>query len=133
MDVFAVVERPFRNASVAQTPWVAALFLDRGASGGALVLDLVGPMENPDAVGARVRLTVDGRTRLLSPLAQETSRRSSGNREIVAGLGDATRADRIEVIWPDGARSAAEGVAAGAYEWRQGDPAPTPRVGACRG
>ncbi len=64
--------------------------------------------------GARAEATVDGRTlvRWMAPAGSF----SSSAPEVIFGLGDATRVDRLEVTWRDGSTVALEGVAAGVLE-----------------
>jgi hypothetical protein len=70
-----------------------------------LTLELVGDPGrhiNSDAIGARVELTVGGRTvvRRISPTRGYLSQ---SDLPVTFGLGAATRVDRVRVVWPGGA------------------------------
>jgi hypothetical protein len=74
---------------------------DGGNRGNALVLRLVGPRGNRDAIGARVRVTAASRTQRRDVKAG-SSYLSQNDLRVHVGLGAATIADAIEVKWPDG-------------------------------
>ena len=66
-----------------------------------LRLELEGRRANRDAVGARLRFTVGGRT--LTRFVEAGSGYASQHPLAVhVGLGDATRVDAAVVVWPDG-------------------------------
>ncbi|MCB9760043.1 MAG: CRTAC1 family protein [Alphaproteobacteria bacterium] len=65
------------------------------------------PGANPSAWGASVVVEADGVRRWRS-LSQGGLYSSSGPPVVHVGLGDAARIDRVEVTWPDGARSVVE-------------------------
>jgi hypothetical protein len=81
------------------------------ASGHALFVSVEGEAPNLFSVGALVKVTAGGRTQVREVRAG-TNYASQDPLEVHFGLGDAARVDRVEVTWPDGARSAREGVAA---------------------
>ena len=54
-----------------------------------------------DAVGAYVRATVNGKTRLLL-VKSGGSYLSSGDARLTLGLGNAARVERLEIHWPGG-------------------------------
>jgi hypothetical protein len=66
-----------------------------------VTIQLVGGKSNRDAIGARVRMTANGRT-------QSTEIRSGGSylsqndRRAHFGLGAATRAEQVQIQWPSG-------------------------------
>jgi hypothetical protein len=67
-----------------------------------VTLHLVGHKPSPrEAIGARVRATVDGRV-LVRHVVGGGSYLSASSRAIHLGLGQAERVDRIEVTWPSG-------------------------------
>jgi len=87
-----------------------------------LQLDLVGTRGNREAYGAIVRLESGGRVQCQAVLAA-SGFSSQNDRRLHFGLGDAQRADRVEVRWPSGAVTTLENVAAG-QRLRVEEPAP---------
>jgi hypothetical protein len=90
----------------------ALLRNDGGNRNRALVLRLEGRASNRDGVGAKVAVTVSGRTRN----AQKRSAHgylSQSDPRLFFGLGQAASADRVEVVWPSGRRQVLENVPAG--------------------
>ncbi len=80
--------------------------------GNALRLLLVGRGGNREAVGARVVVTV-GERRHLRLVATAQGFLSSSSPWLHVGLGDAERADAVDVTWPDGTTETLGPVAAG--------------------
>ena len=78
-----------------------AYFHNRTAAGHSLTLRLEGTASNRDAIGARVTVTAGGR-RLTAWRIGGGSYQSASDPRIHVGLGDAERADQIEVTWPSG-------------------------------
>src|SRR6185436_2186156 len=74
---------------------------DGGNRGNALVIKLVGPRANRDAIGARVRVTAGSRTQRRDVKAG-SSYLSQNDVRVHVGLGTAAMADAVEVKWPDG-------------------------------
>jgi hypothetical protein len=74
---------------------------DGGNRGSALVVRLLGPRGNPDAIGARLRVTSGSRTQRRDVKAG-SSYLSQNDLRVHVGLGAATMADRVDVSWPDG-------------------------------
>lgn len=70
---------------------------------------LRGRAPNTEAIGARVRVTPDGRTTQLRELRAGSNYASQDPAEAHFGLGSA-RSATVEIIWPDGARSVRERV-----------------------
>jgi hypothetical protein len=64
-------------------------------------LSLVGTTSNRSAIGARVRIIAGGETHVRE-VRGGGSYFSQNDRRIHAGLGAATRVDRVEVRWPNG-------------------------------
>jgi enediyne biosynthesis protein E4 len=74
---------------------------DGDARGHALVLRLQAAGANRDAVGARVRVTAGGRTQRRDVKAG-SSYLSQNDLRVHVGLGEAQRAERVEIRWPSG-------------------------------
>lgn len=66
-----------------------------------LLIDLVGPGGNLDAVGAQVRVRVGGNV-LLREQNGGVHRLGQNHQRLHFGLGDHTQVDEIHVSWPDG-------------------------------
>jgi len=74
---------------------------DGGNRANALLVRLRGSGRNTEAIGARVRLTSGSRTQIRD-IKAGSSYMSQNDLRAHFGLGTAARADRIEVVWPDG-------------------------------
>jgi hypothetical protein len=83
-----------------------------GREGNALVVRLEGTRSNRSAIGARVTVEAGGR-RLIDEVRSGGSFCSQNDLRLHFGLGARARAERIEVVWPSGARDTVTGVAAG--------------------
>jgi hypothetical protein len=57
---------------------------------------------NTHAVGARVRLTIGGTTQMRVVGAQSSYLSQEPPGEAFFGVADASRIDKLEVLWPDG-------------------------------
>ena len=79
----------------------ADLLRNDGDHGRALLVRLIGTQSNRDGVGARVRLTVAGRTQMREAKAG-SSYLGQNDLRVHFGLGAATRVDQLEVRWPSG-------------------------------
>lgn len=77
-----------------------------------LDIKLEGTTSNRDAYGAEITVTTDGGRRLRAYADTSGSYLSSSSPFLHFGLGPSTKASRIEVIWPKGARSVWRGDAA---------------------
>jgi enediyne biosynthesis protein E4 len=75
--------------------------LDAPAARSWTELKLVGTTSNRSAIGARVRILAGGVT-LVREVRGGGSYYSQNDFRVHAGLGDATRVDRVEVRWPNG-------------------------------
>jgi hypothetical protein len=84
---------------------------DGGNRANALVVRLRGAGSNPEAIGARIRLTSGTRTQIRDVKAG-SSYLSQNDLRAHFGLGPATGADRIEVMWPSGRMEAVGNVTA---------------------
>jgi len=78
--------------------------------GSWLTLELVGAPPNTEAIGAKVTLTVGERVHVRRVYAGE-GYLGTPSKRLHFGLGAAEVVDRVEVVWPDGGRTALEGVA----------------------
>ncbi len=81
----------------------AELLRNAGTPNNALVFTLVGTRSNRSAVGARVTITT-GATRQVREMKAGSSYLGQSELRIHAGLGRATRADRVDIRWPSGAK-----------------------------
>jgi hypothetical protein len=90
----------------------ALLRNDGGNRSHALVVRLRGTKKNPEAIGARIRLTANGRTQMRD-IKAGSSYLSQNDLRAHFGLGEAEGAERIEVQWPSGHRETLRNVAAG--------------------
>ena len=79
----------------------ADLLRNDGTSGHALVVRLIGTKSNRDGIGARLRLTAAGRTQMREVKAGSSYLGQNDLRQHF-GLGELTRAERLEVTWPSG-------------------------------
>jgi len=80
----------------------AELLHNSGSGNNAIVLTLVGTKSNRSAVGTRVKITTGSLTQLREVKAGSSYLGQSELR-VHAGLGRATRVDRVELRWPSGA------------------------------
>lgn len=79
--------------------------LDAPAAPSWTELKLVGTTSNRSAIGARVRIVAGGAT-LVREVRGGGSYYSQNDLRVHAGLGEATRIDRVEVRWPNGGEDA---------------------------
>lgn len=84
---------------------------DTGNRGNALLVRVIGSESNRDGIGAQLRLTVGGRTQLREVKAGSSYLGQNDIRQHF-GLGDAPRADRLDVRWPSGRIETLRAVAA---------------------
>jgi len=82
-----------------------------GNRANALLVRLRGADANTDAIGARIRLTAGSRTQIRDVRAG-SSYMSQNDLRAHFGLGAAARADRVDVVWPDGRMESVANVAA---------------------
>jgi hypothetical protein len=87
---------------------------DGKATGGFLMLALVGTTGNRDAIGARVTLEAGGRTQV-KVRTSGASYLSAGDPRLHFGLGGAAKIDRLEVRFPGGARQEMRDVPANSF------------------
>jgi hypothetical protein len=81
-----------------------------GTGNNSVLINLVGTKSNRRAVGARVRITAAGTTQVREVKAG-SSYLGQNDLRVHAGLGNATRIDRLEVRWPNGQNEVVEGAA----------------------
>jgi len=79
----------------------ADLLRNDGANGHALLVRLIGTQSNRDGIGARLRLTAARRTQMREVKAGSSYLGQNDLRQHF-GLGEGTRAERLEVRWPSG-------------------------------
>lgn len=85
--------------------WDVGYFhVDPPAANHWLQVRLVGPAGNRPAIGASVTVTTSRSTQMRQVGSAEGSRYSQGHYRLYFGLGDADRAEKVEVRWPDGRR-----------------------------
>ena len=74
-----------------------------------LRLKLVGTHSNRDAIGARIMVSVGGHT-LLRQVMPTRGYLSQSELPVTIGLGDASKPDEVEILWPSGTRQQVENV-----------------------
>jgi len=72
----------------------------------------VGSKSNRDGIGARLKLFINGKI-LVRNVKAGSSYLAQNDLRVHFGLGEARRAERLEVRWPNGAVDAIENVQAG--------------------
>lgn len=104
------------------------LMRNQGSNGGNFVFfDLVGTQCNRDAIGAKVFVTLEGRN-LRSTLQAGDSYLAQSSKRLHFGLGDATVAKEVKVIWPDGSEDVYQNLQANqCYKLTQGNPTASPK------
>lgn len=107
-----------------------SLFLNQTPRDGHFVtLRLEGTTSNRDAVGARVRLTSDGRTQVAQRVGGG-SYQSANDGHLHFGLGTAQLIESIEVLWPSGHVDHYKSLVGDkGYLLREGDLEPKPLLG----
>ena len=80
---------------------VQLLLNEGGNRNNALLVRSIGGPSNRDGVGARLRLTAGGRT-FVDQVTSGSSYLAQHDMRVHFGLGSATKADRLEITWPDG-------------------------------
>jgi enediyne biosynthesis protein E4 len=79
-----------------------------------LSLQLVGTKSNRDAVGARVKVKASGSWQT-SSVRGGSSYLSSSDRRLYFGLGTATQADEVQILWPSGKKQSIKNLKADAF------------------
>ena len=82
-----------------------------GEKGASILVRLTGVKSNRGAIGARIAVSADASTQT-SFVASGSSYLSQSDFRQHFGLGKATQADRIEILWPSGRRESLANVAA---------------------
>lgn len=95
--------------NVGQTPDL--LRNDGGNRQNSLMIRTVGSKSNRDGIGARLKLTVGGKS-LLREVKAGSSYLSQSDMRVHFGLGQAARAERLEIRWPSGAVEALQNIEA---------------------
>ena len=117
------------DAVVVEQDGPASYFHNMGPTGHSISICLEGTTSNRDAVGARVTVTSGGRRQVAERFGGG-SYLSSSDPRLHFGLGPATMADVVEVLWPSGRRERFQDLPGdAAYTLREGDPSPRTLVG----
>ena len=85
--------------NVGQTPDL--LRNDGGNKSNALLIRTIGSKSNRDGIGARLNLTVGG-TALIREVKAGSSYLSQSDLRVHLGMGNSSRAERLEIRWPSG-------------------------------
>ena len=75
---------------------------DGGNRRNSLLIRTIGTKSNRDGIGARLKLTVNGKV-LLREVKAGSSYLSQSDLRVHFGMGQAARADNLEIRWPSGA------------------------------
>jgi hypothetical protein len=84
---------------------------DGGNRSNALLIRTVGSKSNRDGIGARLKLTVNGKV-LLRHVKAGSSYQGQNDLRVHFGLGSARMAERLEVLWPSGSVDTVENLEA---------------------
>jgi hypothetical protein len=84
---------------------------DGGNRSNSLLVRTVGSRSNRDGIGARLKLSVGGRI-LVRDVKAGSSYLSQNDLRVHFGMGNATKADRLEIRWPSGVVDTIEGIEA---------------------
>lgn len=84
---------------------------DGGNHGNSVLVRAVGSRSNRDGIGARLKLYVGGKI-LVREVKAGSSYLAQNDLRVHFGLGNAPKADRLEIRWPSGAVDTIEGVEA---------------------
>jgi len=84
---------------------------DGGNRSNALLIRTVGSKSNRDGIGARLKLTVNGKV-LLRHIKAGSSYQGQNDLRAHFGLGTAKMAERLEIVWPSGTVDSVENVEA---------------------
>ena len=84
---------------------------DGGNRGNSILVRTVGSRSNRDGIGARLKLSVDGKI-LVRDVKAGSSYLAQNDLRVHFGLKDRQRADRLEIRWPSGAVDLIENVQA---------------------
>lgn len=96
------------------------VFEGRASANRRLQVRLRGPAGNPDAVGARLRLTLEDGSRVVAETQAGSGHRSQWGGGVSFGLGGGEGASELEVRWPSGASTRVrDGLRAGTLDVRQ--------------
>jgi hypothetical protein len=84
---------------------------DGGNRNNSLFVRVIGTKSNRDGIGARLKLTVGGKT-LSRHVKAGSSYQGQNDLRVQFGLEKAAQADRLEIVWPSGLVDTAEGIKA---------------------
>jgi len=92
------------DAAIAVVNAVPVLLHNQGEHAGHwLAISLIGTRSNRDAIGARITVTAAGRS-IVEEIRTGGSYLSQSELRAHVGLGQATRADRVDIAWPSGVK-----------------------------
>ena len=91
----------------------ARLLRNETAGARALRVKAIGARSNRDAIGAKVRISVEGGSRQWAMIKTGSSYLSQSEMPLTFGLGQASKVSGIEIAWPNGATEKIPGAAAG--------------------
>ena len=87
---------------------------DGGNQNNFLSVKCIGTRSNRSAIGARVKVVAGGRSQM-DEVMSGSSYYSHHDLRLHFGLGKAEKADRVEIVWPSGARETLENVGANQF------------------
>lgn len=91
----------------------ARLLRNDGGNNRALRVKAIGTSSNRDAIGAKVRISVEGGEPRWSMVKTGSSYLSHSEMPLTFGLGQASKVTGIEVVWPNGTKEKLSGASAG--------------------
>jgi hypothetical protein len=91
----------------------ARLLRNDGGGNRAVRVKAIGSTSNRDAIGARVRIALDGGQSRWSMVKTGSSYLSQSEMPLTFGVGQAHKVGSIEIEWPSGAKESIHGVPAG--------------------
>jgi hypothetical protein len=89
----------------------ARLFRNDGATNHRLRITAVGTASNRDAIGTKIRITLDNGRKASAMVKTGSSYCSQSERPVTFGLGPASAVTSVEVDWPNGRRDRFPGMA----------------------
>ncbi len=97
VDVYAVMGGAYEGDNFQN-----AFFHNPGSDNNSVTIKLIGTNSNKLAIGAKMKLTItdDGKERVLYRIIGSGASFGSNSLETVVGVGQATKIDKIEIVWP---------------------------------
>jgi hypothetical protein len=100
-DLDIVISNVSETANVLQN--------DGGNRGNSILVRTVGSRSNRDGIGARLKFSVGGKI-LVRDVKAGSSYLAQNDLRVHVGLGNATKAERLEIHWPSGVVDKIEGI-----------------------